>query len=274
MLGLGEKLGTGIFVVQTARQVDRLISGIPTSDGAGVQLTRVIGQPGLSEIDPFLLLDEFRSDVAGDYIAGIPDHPHRGFETVTCMLAGRMRHGDNQGNTGRLRPGSVLWMTAGRGIVHSEMPEQEDGLMWGFQMWINLPASHKMTEPRYQDVEPESVPIIECVDGSRIKVIAGKVDGIDGAVSSIATDPTYLDIVLSASSKFHHSLLTGHAAFISVYEGVVRAGEGEAETGVNRGELAILSSGNTIDISAEAGKSARLLLVAAKPLTCVVDRLS
>ena len=259
-------------MVQNVRRVDRLITGIPTNDGAGVRLTRIIGQPELSEIDPFLLLDEFRSDVAGDYIAGFPDHPHRGFETVTYMLAGCMRHGDNQGNAGLLRPGSVQWMTAGRGIVHSEMPEQEDGLMWGFQLWINLPASHKMTEPRYQDVEPESIQTIERADNSRIKIIAGQVDGIHGAVSSVTTDPTYLDLELPSSSGFRHDLPNDHAAFIYVYEGAARAGEGETATRVNRGELAILSSGDTVEISVEPGASARLLLVAAKPLNEPVVR--
>ncbi len=253
-------------VDQTVRHVDRLVSGMPTNDGAGVRLTRIIGQPALSELDPFLLLDEFRSDVAGDYIAGFPDHPHRGFETVTYMLAGRMRHGDNQGNSGLLRPGSVQWMTAGRGIVHSEMPEQEDGLMWGFQLWINLPARDKMTEPRYQDVEPDAIRTIERADGSRIKIIAGQVDGIDGAVRSAATDPTYLDVRLSAGSLFRHNLPADHAAFIYVFDGTARAGEGAAATQINRGDLAVLSPGNTIVIAAESESATRLLLVAAKPL--------
>ena len=143
------------------RRVERVFSAMPASDGDGVKLNRIIGRPGLSELDPFLLLDEFRSDAAADYIGGFPDHPHRGFETVTYMLAGRMRHGDNQGNVGLLRPGSVQWMTAGRGIVHSEMPEQEDGLLWGFQLWVNLPAADKMTAPRYQDIEPEAIPQVD-----------------------------------------------------------------------------------------------------------------
>ncbi|MDA1323491.1 MAG: pirin family protein [Proteobacteria bacterium] len=251
---------------QTVRQVDRLVSGMPTNDGAGVRLTRIIGQPGLSELDPFLLLDEFRSDVAGDYIAGFPDHPHRGFETVTYMLAGRMRHGDNQGNTGLLRPGSVQWMTAGRGIVHSEMPEQEDGLMWGFQLWINLPARDKMTEPRYQDVDPDAIRTIQRPDGSRIKIIAGRVDGIDGAVRSAATDPTYLDIGLPPGSAFRHGVPSDHAAFIYVFEGDARAGEGEAATQIKRGDLAVLSPGDTVVIAAESVSATRLLLVAAKPL--------
>jgi redox-sensitive bicupin YhaK (pirin superfamily) len=249
-------------MVQSTRHVERVVSGVPTNDGAGVRLTRIIGQPGLSELDPFLLLDEFRSDTAGDYIAGFPDHPHRGFETVTYMLAGRMRHGDNQGNSGLLRPGSVQWMTAGRGIVHSEMPEQEDGLMWGFQLWINLPAKDKMTEPRYQDVQPEAIQTIERADGSLVKVIAGQVDGIDGAVESSFTDPTYLDIELPANSSFCHELPTDHAAFVYIYEGIACVGERE----VQRGDLAVLSHGDTIDLVPAPGSDARLLLVAANPL--------
>ena len=142
----------------TGRAVVKVVRGRPASDGAGVKLTRVIGSPSLPDLDPFLMLDEFRSDDAADYMAGFPDHPHRGFETVTYMLAGRMRHGDHKGNVGLLRPGSVQWMTAGRGIVHSEMPEQENGLMWGFQLWVNLPAKDKMIEPRYQDIAPEAIP--------------------------------------------------------------------------------------------------------------------
>ena len=257
---------------KTVRIVDRLISGIPTNDGAGVRLTRIIGQPALPDLDPFLLLDEFRSDVAGDYIAGFPDHPHRGFETVTYMLAGRMRHGDNQGSSGLLRPGSVQWMTAGRGIVHSEMPEQEDGLMWGFQLWINLPARDKMTEPRYQDVAPEAIQTIERADGSRIKIIAGQVDGIDGAVWSAATDPTYLDVGLPAGTRFSHRLPADHAAFIYVFDGTARAGDGAASSQINRGDLAVLSTGDTVAITAEASSTTRLLLVAAKPLNEPIAR--
>ena len=262
----------GLSHQQTVRIVDRLVSGMPTNDGAGVRLTRIIGQPSLSELDPFLLLDEFRSDVADDYIGGFPEHPHRGFETVTYMLAGRMRHGDNQGNTGLLRPGSVQWMTAGRGIVHSEMPEQEDGLMWGFQLWINLPARDKMTEPRYQDVEPEAIRTIERADGSRIKIIAGQVDGVEGAVWSEATDPTYLDIGLPAGGQFRHSVPAEHAAFVYVYDGTARVGEGAAATQINRGDLAVLSPGDTIVIAAESASATRLLLLAAKPLGEPISR--
>ena len=163
----------GSSAVSGQRHVVRIARGRATSDGAGVKLTRVIGQPGLDMLDPFLMLDEFRSDSASDYIGGFPEHPHRGFETVTYMLAGRMRHGDNQGNSGLLTPGSVQWMTAGRGILHSEMPEQENGLMWGFQLWVNLPASDKMTAPRYQDIAPDQIPEVSIANGAKVRVIAG-----------------------------------------------------------------------------------------------------
>src|SRR5205809_6711607 len=176
-----------------SRSVVRVIRGRPTGDGAGVRLTRVIGGPELGDFDPFLLLDEFGSDKPGDYIAGFPEHPHRGFETVTYMLAGRMRHRDNHGNEGLLVAGSVQWMTAGRGIVHSEMPEQENGLMQGFQLWVNLPAKDKMTAPRYQDIEPGRIPEVEST-GARVRVIAGSYRGVRGPVQADATAPLYLDV--------------------------------------------------------------------------------
>src|SRR5260221_7122796 len=181
------------------RAVTRVITGRKTSDGAGVGLTRIIGGPDLPELDPFLLLDEFGSDDPTAYIAGFPDHPHRGFETVTYMLAGHMRHRDNHGNQGDLGPGSVQWMTAGRGIVHSEMPLQENGLMRGFQLWVNLPARDKMTAPRYQDIEPSAIPEVALADGTRVRVLAGRVDGVTGPVSAVGPEPVYLDVALAQS---------------------------------------------------------------------------
>lgn len=247
----------------TTRRVERVFAGMPTNEGAGVRLTRLIGRPGLPDLDPFLMLDEFRSDTASDYLAGFPDHPHRGFETVTYMLAGRMRHGDNQGNSGLLRPGSVQWMTAGRGIVHSEMPEQEDGLMWGFQLWVNLPAADKMTAPRYQNIEPETIPVLDRADGVRIKVIAGRVDGVEGAVQAVATDPTYLDVSLPAGTSFTHVVPAEYAAFVYPFEGTIRVGDGES---LERGELGVLGSGDAITISADGTGTARALLVAGQSL--------
>ena len=242
------------------RTVQRVIRGRPTSDGAGVRLNRLIGSPDMPDLDPFLLLDEFRSDSASDYIAGFPDHPHRGFETVTYMLAGRMRHGDNQGNSGLLKPGSVQWMTAGRGIVHSEMPEQEDGLMWGFQLWVNLPASDKMTAPRYQDIDPEDIPVVDLPGGGTAKVIAGNLGGKSGAVSAIATDPTFLDVQLPAGAEFTYDLPEEHSAFVYVFEGVAQVG-GRA---IGTGELAALSDGERV--TATADSPARFILVAGRPL--------
>ena len=165
------------------RSVAKIISGQPTSDGAGVRLTRMIGTSALEQLDPFLLLDEFKSDRADDYLAGFPDHPHRGFETVTYMLAGTMEHRDPAGNRGELVAGSVQWMTAGRGIVHSEMPQQRDGLMWGFQLWVNLPARDKMTAPRYQDIAPERIPQATLAAGVTARVIAGKIGGVGRQVN-------------------------------------------------------------------------------------------
>ena len=247
---------------QGVREVERIARGIPASDGAGVRLSRIIGQPGLPDLDPFLLLDEFCSDEASDYLAGFPDHPHRGFETVTYMLAGRMRHGDNHGNVGLLRPGSVQWMTAGRGIVHSEMPEQENGLLWGFQLWVNLPAADKMTAPRYQDIEPEAIPAVALDGGVRVKVIAGEVGGRRGPVDGVATDPTYLDVTLPAGATFSHDLPPDYTAFAYVSNGAVRIG---GKT-VCRGALAVLGPGNEIDIGAEGSEAARLIVVAGRPL--------
>ncbi len=258
--------------VTTSRRVARVVRGQPASDGAGVRLTRVIGQRDLDMLDPFLLLDEFRSDSADDYIAGFPSHPHRGFETVTYMLAGRMRHGDNQGNTGLLTPGSVQWMTAGRGIVHSEMPEQEDGLMWGFQLWVNLPASDKMAAPRYQDIAPERIPEATPAAGVRMRVLAGRVGETVGPVSGIAVEPVYLDIALDAGARFAASLPAGHNAFAYVYDGAVDAGPADATRRLVRGELGVLDRNGDDVLLATGDAPARLILVAGKPLDEPVAR--
>lgn len=249
----------------TARRVVKTVRGMPASDGAGVRLNRVIGQPALDMLDPFLMLDEFRSDQPGDYLAGFPDHPHRGFETVTYMLAGNMRHGDNQGNTGRLRAGSVQWMTAGRGIVHSEMPEQEDGLMWGFQLWVNLPGKDKMCAPRYQDIAPEQVPRLLPADGVELRLLTGTIDDTAGPVTGVATAPLYVDVRLQPGTQWTGQLPVGHNAFVYVYEGEARVGEGEQAVNLARGSLGVLSAGDGVLLSAHA-VAARLILVAGKPL--------
>jgi redox-sensitive bicupin YhaK (pirin superfamily) len=250
---------------QESRRPVAVMRGLPASDGAGVKLTRVIGQPKLPDLDPFLMLDEFGSDKGADYIGGFPDHPHRGFETVTYMLAGRMRHGDNQGNVGLLRPGSVQWMTAGRGIVHSEMPEQEEGLMQGFQLWVNLPAKDKMCKPRYQDIDPEKIPVVTGVDGIQVKVLAGTFEGTTGPVSAVATEPLYLDIAIPAGGELDVAVPAEHNAFAYPFEGAARIGTGAAAGKIARGEIAVLSLGNSVRIAAEGGP-VRLILVAGRPL--------
>ena len=246
---------------QAARTVIQVVRGQSSSDGAGVRLSRVIGGRALPDLDPFLLFDEFRSDDASDYIGGFPDHPHRGFETVTYMLAGRMRHGDNKGNSGLLVPGSVQWMTAGRGIVHSEMPEQENGLMWGFQLWVNLPAKDKMTAPRYQDIPPGEIPEVDAGNGVRVRVIAGRFRNVSGPVSAVATDPLYLDIALPASASLEVPLPADDNAFAYVFEGAGRVG-GEQ---VARGELAVLGKGERVELGA-GSEGARLVVIAGRPL--------
>src|SRR5690242_15176723 len=232
----------------TTRGVTRLVRGMATSDGAGVKLTRVIGQPQLQDLDPFLMLDEFGTENPGDYIGGFPSHPHRGFETVTYMLDGRMRHKDNHGHEGLLVPGSVQWMTAGRGIVHSEMPEQQEGRMRGFQLWINLPARDKMTEPKYQEFGPEKIPVTSVGKGVSVKVIAGRVGDTVGPIAQPATDPTYLDVALEAGAQFTHELPVDHAAFLYVYEGAVRVGGGESAATVGTHELAVLTDGDSVQL--------------------------
>jgi quercetin 2,3-dioxygenase len=256
---------------QTIRGVSRVVRGMPTSDGAGVKLTRVIGQPRLPDLDPFLMLDEFGTDNPGDYIAGFPDHPHRGFETVTYMLDGRMRHRDNHGHEGILVPGSVQWMTAGRGIVHSEMPEQQEGRMRGFQLWINLPARDKMTAPKYQEFGPEKIPTADVGGGARVKVLAGQVADVTGPIAQPATDPTYLDIELEPGATFSQPIARGHAAFLYVFEGAVKVGAGESAATLGNAELAVLADGDSVqlvgrDPPRDGGAFNRAILVAGRPL--------
>ena len=254
----------------TFRAVTQTLRGMPASDGAGVKLTRVIGQPKLPDLDPFLMLDEFGTDKAEDYIAGFPEHPHRGFETVTYMLDGRMRHKDNHGNEGVLVPGSVQWMTAGRGIVHSEMPEQAEGRMRGFQLWLNLPARDKMTAPSYQEFGPDKLPVVERT-GLSVKVIAGQLDGVVGPVRQPATDPTYLDVRLDAGVDFTLPLPAGHSAFIYVYEGSASVGAGREAATIHAQELAVLGDGSEVRLEGRAPRS-RAILVAGRPLREPVAR--
>jgi hypothetical protein len=257
----------------TVRTVIRVVQAQPTSDGAGVRLYRSLGSPALEYLDPFLLLDEFKSDAGADYIAGFPDHPHRGFETVTYMLAGAMRHRDHKGNEGNLRAGSIQWMTAGRGIVHSEMPQQDDGLMWGFQLWVNLPAAHKMTAPRYQDIPPEDVPEVTLDDGVKIRVLVGESHGVRGAVYGIATDPLYLDVTVPAQANCTLPVQRGHTAFCYVFDGAGAFGGSGDDAGRSstRGQLAVFSDGEVVTVAA-AEAPVRFLLLAGKPLREPVAR--
>ena len=250
-----------------ARTITRIVRGQPTTDGAGVQLMRLIGQPDLPMLDPFLLLDAFRSDRPGDYIAGFPPHPHRGFETVTYLLAGRIRHRDSAGHEGVIEPGGVQWMTAGRGIVHSEMPEQEQGLLEGFQLWVNLPAKHKFAPPRYQEFPAEAIPVERRGDGAVIKVIAGETSqGLRGPVDQPLTEPLYLDVQMPPGGLLTEPIPDRHQAFIHVIQGRV---EGRDDAGqprrIEAGELAILDGNGEIALWA-GGDGARLLLIAGKPL--------
>jgi redox-sensitive bicupin YhaK (pirin superfamily) len=229
------------------RKVQQVITGQATTDGAGVELVRVIGQPALMELDPFLLLDAFRSDDPDDYIAGFPPHPHRGFETVTYLLNGRMRHQDNAGNEGVIEPGGIQWMTAGKGIVHSEMPEQQDGMLEGFQLWINLPGSHKMTTPSYQEHDAAHIPT-ESRDDTVIKVISGKTSqGTSGPVSQPLTDPLYLDVSLQPDTAFNEDIAADHNAFLYVIDGELMLEDTSAtQLSLGRDQLAVLGQGDAI----------------------------
>lgn len=247
-----------------SRQVERLVSGVATSDGAGVKLTRVLTQTLQARLDPFLMLDAFGTDRPEDYIGGFPDHPHRGFETVTYMIAGRMRHRDSAGNEGLLVNGSVQWMTAGRGVVHSELPEQEDGRMEGFQLWLNLPARDKMCKPWYRDISPDELPTYTDSQGVQVKVIAGTSQGVAGAVQREHTQPLYLDIHLPPGTRFAQELPAGHNAFLYVYRGQASVA-GKAIASRQMAILANEAQANGVDIEA-GGEETRLLLIAGKPL--------
>lgn len=247
------------------RTIHHIIHGVPASDGAGVKLTRSLGaQQGL-RVDPFLMLDEFASDDAADYIAGFPPHPHRGFQTVTYMLDGRMRHEDHMGNRGDLGPGDVQWMIAGRGIIHSEMPQQTEGRMRGFQLWINLPAAEKMKPAAYQDIAASDIPVRELPGGGRIKLIAGEVElageTLRGPIHGLSMQPLMADLHLAAGQRWTQPLDAALAGFVYVYEGEADiSGKSLAPR-----QLGVLGAGDTLNI--EAGKGgARVLLLAGKPI--------
>lgn len=249
----------------TSRPITRIIAGMNTSDGAGVKLRRTLGQSQLARMDPFLMLDEFSSDNADDYIGGFPSHPHRGFETVTYMLDGHMLHEDHMGNRGDLRPGDVQWMTCGRGIIHSEMPQQKEGRMRGFQLWLNLPAKEKMKPAAYRDVPATTMPWHSVGENLRIKMIAGNLiladKPLQGPIQADGTEPLYADIEITANQQATIPLPASHNAFIYVFEGTLTSDN----KAVPQHAAALLGNGDNLHIRA-GDKGARFLLIAGKPL--------
>jgi hypothetical protein len=256
-------VSTAIDRVARARRVERLVAGQATSDGAGVKLTRVLTQPLQRRLDPFLMLDAFGTDNPDDYIGGFPDHPHRGFETVTYMIAGRMRHRDSAGHEGLLSNGGVQWMTAGRGVIHSELPEQEEGRMEGFQLWLNLAANDKMRAPWYRDIASAEIPEFT-QDGVTARVIAGESHGVAGAMQREVTEPLYLDLHFAPGTRFEQALPASHNAFVYVYRGSLAIGE----TQVPAQRMAVLANDSGSDgvVLAAGTEPTRALLIAGRPL--------
>ncbi len=249
------------------RQLQQLIASQATSDGAGVSIKRTLGQTQKARFDPFLMLDEFNSDSPDDYIGGFPSHPHRGFETVTYMLDGHMLHEDHMGNKGHLKSGDVQWMTAGRGIIHSEMPQQEAGRMHGFQLWINLPAAEKMKPAEYRDIPAQQIPELQLSNGARIKVIAGEVSAegqsAAGPIQGLSTEPRYWDLYLPANNSFSQMIPKGHHAFLYVFEGEVKIGD--LERPLKSGNAGLLSDGDELTLKTGLD-GARMLILAGKPI--------
>lgn len=251
------------MTVQHPRTVERLVAGQATSDGAGVKLTRVLTQNLQHRLDPFLMLDAFGSDNPDDYIAGFPEHPHRGFETVSYMLSGRMRHRDSAGHEGLVTDGGVQWMTAGRGVIHSEIPQQTEGRMEGFQLWLNLHSSEKMGAPWYRDIQATDLPKVTTAEGVQVTVIAGESQGTPGAVQREKTQPLYLDVHMPADSCFSQPLPATHNAFIYVYRGEVQVGDKT----VPAQRMAILANETDSDgVTLTASADAKFLLIAGQPL--------
>ncbi|MDW8467912.1 MAG: pirin family protein [Burkholderiales bacterium] len=247
------------------RALARVIASVPTSDGAGVRLRRSLGATPQARLDPFLLFDEFGSDDPRDYLAGFPAHPHRGFEAVTYMLEGRMRHEDSAGHRGDLGPGDVQWMTAGRGIVHSEMPQQSDGRLRGFQLWLNLPAAEKMKPAAWRDIPARDIPALEPAPGVCVRLIAGRLGETRGPVAGGATDPYYLDLELAAGASFAVPLPATHNAFVYAFEGDAEVGEAGGRTALARHAAGVLGAGDAVAL--RAGRAgARVLVLAARPI--------
>lgn len=267
--------------LQHPRSIERLVTGQPTSDGAGVKLVRVLTQDLQQRLDPFLMLDNFASSDPKDYGAGFPSHPHRGFETVSYMIAGRMRHKDSAGHEGLISNGGVQWMTAGRGVIHSEMPEQQEGVMEGFQLWLNLPGKTKMRAPWYRDIQSEEIPEVTTPEGITVRIIAGASHGVQGAMQREDTEPLYLDLIFpdapttraspAAPASFSQPLDASHNAFIYVYRGSLNVVDAAGKaTPVPGNRMAILSNtGDGVTLQADTapgGEPARALLIAGKPL--------
>ena len=255
---------------EKSRGITQIIRGTDTSDGAGVKLKRILGSPELNMLDPFLLLDEFKNDDPDDYAAGFPDHPHRGFETVTYMVAGAFTHRDSKGHEGHLTAGSIQWMTAGRGLIHSEMPEQTDGLAWGYQLWLNLPAKLKMTEPKYQDIAAEKLPVVE-KDGIRVKVLAGEYGGAKSPGQSFIPF-TYLDVKLEPGKSFSHPAPPDRNSFLYVIEGKAKTGLELEPSYVKEGYLGVFGEGDRVQVQASDEKPLRFLFASAQKLNEPVAR--
>jgi quercetin 2,3-dioxygenase len=243
-----------------ATTVKQLVKGMPASDGAGVKLKRVIGQPALPRLDPFLMLDEFGSDQAEDYLAGFPPHPHRGFQTVTYMLTGKMRHKDSVGNEGIIEDGGLQWMNAGKGIIHEEMPMQTEGEMRGFQLWVNLPASEKMSAPGYEDIDSSKISELKLGENVTARVLAGELLGIEGAVSTQTVHPQFYDIHVESDATINLAVNEGHNGFVYIYEGEITL----ADTSVKKGQLAVLDFGNHLEISVT--EQTKFIFVSGQPI--------
>ncbi|HJT25186.1 MAG TPA: pirin family protein [bacterium] len=252
------------------RKISQIVQGLPTSDGAGVKIKRILGSPELNQLDPFLLLDEFKNDNPEDYAAGFPDHPHRGFETVTYMMAGAFTHRDSKGHEGHLTAGSIQWMTAGRGIIHSEMPEQADGLAWGYQLWLNLPAKLKMTDPKYQDIPPEKLPVVQ-KKGIHVKVLAGAYEGAKSPGLSFIPF-TYLDVKLEPDTVFTLPVPQEQNAFIYVIEGKAKIDPGSEPSYVKPGFLGVLGDGDSVRLQAADSQAVHFLFASAQKLNEPVVR--
>jgi len=250
--------------MSTIRAVQQLFRSQPTVEGAGVKLKRAFGSSQLPRFDPFLLLDDFHSGNPDDYLAGFPMHPHRGIETITYLLQGRVLHKDSMGHSGVIEAGDVQWMTAGGGIIHEEMPQVSKPALWGFQLWANLPASHKMMAPRYREIRNDQIPTVSPADGVTIRIICGRVGGVEGPVREIVIDPEYLDVALAPERRYDHPVKAGHRVFSYLLEGEARFGHADGKA-VGAETVALLGDGETVRIV--TGKSAaRLLLVSGKPI--------